>query len=220
MTTRADLRARARTELNDGGGVALWADSLLNQWITEALRAFGRQIGLEKSVTLSSVADQAGYTLPADLLQVRRVEHPSGLYRTPAPFAAGDVAPDAPLVDGLGGPTLPELLYDVWAGTLVLSPPPAAAGEPIVVRYLGAYAEPSSDASVLDVPARDEDALVLFTCGRALRWIGMDEAKRQRFERQRGADPHTLRQDYEREYQALVRQRRGRIATRRLAIRG
>jgi hypothetical protein len=219
VTTRAELRARIRSELNDGGGVALWADGLLNQWAVEALRAFGRQVGLEKSVTLASVAGQASYALPADLLQVRRVEHPSGLYRTPAPFAAGDAAPDGPLVDALGGPTLPELLYDVWAGALVLSPPPGTAGEPIVVRYVGAYAEPSSDASVLDVAAQDEDALVLFVCGRALRWIGMDEAKRQRFERQRGADPHTLRRDYDREYQTLVRQRRGRVATRRLAIR-
>jgi hypothetical protein len=157
--------------------------------------------------------------LPTDLLQVRRVEHPSGLYRTPAPFASGDASPDSPLVDGLGGPTLPELLYDVWAGALVLSPPPATSDEPIVVRYVATCAEPSSDASVLDLAAQDEDALVLFVCGRALRWIGMDEAKRQRFERQRGADPHTLRQDYDREYRTLVRQRRGRIATRRLAIR-
>src|SRR5687768_14287657 len=103
MTTRAELRARIRSELNDGGAVALWADGLLNQWTVEALRAFGRQVGLEKSVTLASVAGQASYALPSDLLQVRRVEHPSGLYRTPAPFAAGDAAPDGPLVDALGG---------------------------------------------------------------------------------------------------------------------
>jgi len=42
---------------------------------------------------------------------------------------------------------------------------------------------------MLDVEVTDEEALVLYACERALQWIGLDEAKRQRFERQRGAAP-------------------------------
>jgi hypothetical protein len=222
MTTRAEMRTRIRAELNDAGVTPLWPDERLNQWIVEGLRDLGRRVGLEKSVTLMSIQGQAGYALPADLVQVRRVEHPSGLYRTPVAFASGDAAPDAnelSFVDGFGGPTLPELLYDVWGGTLQLSPTPGATGEPIVVRYLGAYAEPIGDGGLLDVPARDEDAVLFFVCGRSMQWIAGDEAKRQRFERQRGADPIDARREYDREYTALLRQRRGRVATRRLAIR-
>jgi hypothetical protein len=222
MTTRAELRTRIRAELNDAGVTPLWPDERLNQWIVEGLRDLGRRLGLEKSVTLMSVQDQASYALPADLVQVRRVEHPSGLYRTPVAFAAGDAAPEANglhLVDCLGGPTLPELRYDVWGGTLELDPVPGTTGEPIVVRYLGAYAEPTGDGGPLDVPSRDEDAVLFFVCGRSMQWIAGDEAKRQRFERQRGADPIDARREYDREYTALVRQRRGRVAIRRLAIR-
>ena len=218
MTTRGELRARVRAELNDGGGSQLWPDERLNQWIVEGLRELGRSLGLEKSQTLVSVKDQAAYALASDVLQVRRVEHPSGFFRTPAAFASGDVASDAdPSSDPGLKPT--ALLYDVWGGQLILSPAPDAAGQAIVVRYVGAYAEPSGDASVLDVPTRDEDAVMFAVCRRALQWISVDEAKRQRFGRQRGADAGAEARRYAQEFTALVRQRRGRVATRRLAIR-
>ncbi|MFN8525644.1 MAG: hypothetical protein U0821_21310 [Chloroflexota bacterium] len=218
MTTRAQLRTTIRSELNDGGATPLWPDTLLNEWILEGLRDYGRQVGLEKSQTISSVAGQASYTLAADVIQVKRVEHPAGCFRVPAAFAAGDAVPTVDLV-GVTAPSA-ALTFEVWGGALVLSPAPDTAGQPIVVRYLGAYAEPASDASVLDVPPREEEALVFYVCRRALQWIGMDEAKRQRFERQRGADPTTAAAQYLNEYVALVRQRQGRVARRRLAVRG
>ena len=40
MTTRAELRTRIRTELNDAGGTPLWTDAALNQWIDEAIRDY------------------------------------------------------------------------------------------------------------------------------------------------------------------------------------
>ena len=218
MTTRAELRTRIRAELNDGGTAQLWPDERLNQWIVEGLRELGRSLGLEKSQTLVSVKDQAAYALASDVLQVKRVEHPSGFFRTLVPFASGDVGPEADLATD---PALKPaaLLYDVWGGQLILAPAPDAAGQAIVVRYVGAYAEPSGDASVLDVATRDEDAVVFAVCRRALQWISVDEAKRQRFERQRGADASAEARRYEQEFTTLVRQRRGRVATRRLAIR-
>ena len=92
---------------------------------------------------------------------------------------------------------------------MVLIPAPDATGEAIEVRYKGAYTVPADDVTALDVATSDEEALVLYACGRALQWIALDEAKRQRFERQRGADPSAVRQEYERRFQALHRQRRG-----------
>ncbi len=219
MTTRAELRARIRAELNDAGAVPLWGNGQLDQWITEGLRALARDgVGLEKATTLASVAEQASYALPADVVEVLRVEHPAGFFRKPVPFAAGDVAPEAELFPSDAGLRPGELLYDVYGGQLVLSPAPDGSGEAIVVRYVGAYAEPSGDGSVLDVAARDEDALVLWACARALRWIGLDESKRQRFERQRGASPAFLQGEYDRQYRRIVSQRRSR-RPRRLAIR-
>ncbi|MCC6179472.1 MAG: hypothetical protein IT305_29535 [Chloroflexi bacterium] len=222
MTTRLELRARIRSELNDSGAAVLWSDSLLDRWIVEGVRALGRAAGVERTASLTSVAGQAGYALPADALEVVRVEYPSGQVRTPLRLAGGEMTPDGSTVEsaftaactaGIGS------TYDVWAGQLVLAPTPAISGEAIVVRYRGALAEPSSDGSVLEVSSGDEDLLTAYACVRALRWIGMDEAKRQRFERQRGADPATSRHEYERSFDRMLAERRSWPRARRLVVR-
>ena len=210
MTTRSELRARIRGELNDAGPVQLWSDASLNQWMVEGLRELGRQLGLEKSVSLLSVAGHDAYSLPMDLLQVKRVEHPNGQSRVPGPESRASSSYGLGTLDsGIG-------TYDVWAGQVVLAPAPDKSGESIAVRYVAAYAEPTTDAGVLDIPARDEDAIVFYACRRAALWVAGDEAKRQRFERQLGSDPTHVARHYEGQYTTLVRQRRGRVATRRL----
>jgi hypothetical protein len=219
MTTRADLRTRIRAELNDLGATRLWPDERLNAWLVESLRWLGRELGLEKATGLTSVANQAGYALPADVVEVTRVEHPIGAFRLPIAHAGGDVAPDAALDVSSGLAAAVSGTYDVYGGQLILSPAPDRAGETIAVRYRGAYAEPPADAGVLDVPLRDEDAVLFSACARACAWLAMDEGKRQRFERQRGASPAAVAQEYDREARAVVRQRRARVASRRLVIR-
>lgn len=219
MTTRAQLRDRVRAELNDLGAIRLWPDERLNAWLVAGLRAFGRELGLEKATTIMTVAAQAGYALPADIEQVTRVEHPAGHFRQPIAFAAGDVAPEAAAPDSPLIPRPSPLAYDVYGGQLILSPAPDRAGETIAVRYRGAYAEPVADASVLDVPTRDEDAVLFYACARACEWLAMDEGKRQRFERQRGASPAAVAREYDREARSVARQRRARVQSRRLAIR-
>jgi hypothetical protein len=219
MTTRAELRNRIRAELNDLGAVPLWADARLNQWIVDGLRHLGRELPLEKSASLVTVAGQAGYALPADVLEVTRVEHPTGRFRQPVPAASGDRSPDATLLPGDAGLEPSELTYDVYGGQLILSPAPDRAGETVAVRYRGAYAEPSADATALDVPTGDEDPVVFYACARAIEWIAMDEAKRQRFERQRGASPAAVAREYDGEARSAIRQRRARVAPRRLVIR-
>ena len=219
MTTRAELRQRIRDELNDNASVKLWGDALLNQWIVEGLRELGRRLGLEKTTSLTSVASQEAYGLPADALEVIRVEHPASVMRVPGGLRSGEGA-----ADGAGGPSArtgsaSPSRYELFGGQLVLVPPPATSGDEIRGRYRGAYAEPSTDGAVLDVPARDEDLVVAYACSRALQWIGTDEAKRQRFERSRGADPSALRREYERDLVRMLRERRWYVGTRRLVAR-
>ena len=109
-----------------------------------------------------------------------------------------------------------ETSWEQWGGAVVLIPAPGATGEAIEVRYKGAYSVVSDDVTALDVESGDEEALVLYVCERALQWIGLDEAKRQRFERDRGADPLTSREGYERDFLTLARHRRGGVRPRRL----
>jgi hypothetical protein len=218
MTTRADIRARTRDELNDTGSAKLWSDVLLNRWIGEAIREWSRVVPRDRTWQTTSVANDPSYVLPSDVLEVVRVEHPPGVFRTHGGLRDGDVAPTADLsvVGSWPGLRPAQATWEQWGGELILIPAPDASGEAIEVRYKGAYGVPADDVTALEVASADEEALVLYACGRALQWIGLDEAKRQRFERQRGADPSASREQYERDFRALARQRRGGVRPRRI----
>src|SRR3954451_6637548 len=218
MTTRAEIRARVRDELNDNGGVKLWSDGLLNRWIGEAIKDWSQVAPRDRVWQTTSTANDATYVLPSDVLEVVRVEHPPGMFRVRGGLHDGDVSPTVALSDWTGTPPA-GLAWEQWGGEVVLVPAPGASGETIEVRYKGAYTVPSDDVTALDVATLDEEALVLYACERALQWIGLDEAKRQRFERQRGVDPLASRREYERDFQALARRRRGGVRPRRLAVR-
>jgi hypothetical protein len=221
MTTRADIRTHAREELNDNASVKVWSDGLLNRWIGEAVREWSRVVPRDRTWQTTSTANDPSYPLPADVLEVVRVEHPPGVFRTRSGLRDGDVSPSADL-SGLGiwsGLKPAQFNWEQWGGEVVLIPAPDVTGETIEVRYKGAYTVPTDDVTALEIAASDEEALVLYACGRALQWIALDEAKRQRFERQRGADPAVVRAAYERQFQEQVRERRGGIRTRRIVSR-
>ena len=203
MTTRAALRSLIRQELNDAGGTSLWTDSLLNEWIAEAIRLYGRALPKETTATITTVADQADYDLPADVDRVLRVELPEGV---PASLDLGS--------RGSGGS------YRTFAGSLELTPAPSTNGETIRVDYLARYAEPAADGDTLATPSADDDVLLRLTVARALRWITLDEAKRQRFERQRGASAADAAALYEREAQSLIQRRKQRVRTGALVSAG
>jgi hypothetical protein len=222
MTTRAQLLTSTRAELNDAGVTKLWSDALLQQWLAEAIRSYSARLPKEATTTLSSVAGQAAYALPSDFARVVRVEHPTRTYRVCAPLVGGDAAAEVlALVDleasvQAAGP----YTYDLYGGSLVLDPAPAASGESIVLRYLATYAEPSADGDTLATPVRDDDLLIWWVCARALDWISTDEAKRMRFERQRGASAAPTADRYLIRFDAGVRQRRQVAGSRRLVVRG
>jgi hypothetical protein len=218
MTTRSDIRGRIRDELNDNGSTKLWADALLNRWIGEATKEWSRVAPRDLTWQTTSMANAPSYTLPSDVLEVVRVEHPPGVFRVHGGLHDGDIGPGADLRVWPGRQPA-ELSWEQWGGAVFLIPAPGATGEAIEVRYKGAYSVPSDDVTALDVEGRDEEALVLYVCERALQWIGVDEAKRQRFEHERGADPLASRQAYERDFLALARRRRGGVRPRRLVVR-
>lgn len=218
MSTRATLRTTIRAELNDSGGTALWATALLDRWIADAIRAWSRDVPRERTWSQTTTANVASYAVPADWMDGVRVEHPSGYYRMRGAFAGGDVDPGALItVDPSIKPG--ALLWDVWAGNLVLSPAPGASGETVSVRYLAQYTAVTDDVTTVDVPAAEESALVWWTAARALEWLGMDEARRQRFERDRGADPLGVQRAYDQRYARMVRERNSGVRQRRAVVR-
>lgn len=219
--TRGAWRALVRAELGDENASAyLWSTALLNEWLAEAIRDFGRGVPREETAMLTTIAGQAAYDLPLGLVEVVRVEHPANAFRVFAPSVGGDWRPGAsppPGVDRRGG--APS--YDVWRGQLVLEPAPTASGEGVVVRYTTRRAEPAADADPLPVESGDEELLLLYVCARALAWIGTQEGKRQAFERERGAVALPLADAYVRRYAAALaaRARTRHGASRRLVVR-
>ena len=202
MTTRAELRQKIRDELNDNAAAKLWTDALLNDFIVQAIRAYGRDLPKQASASITAVADQEAYTLPADFDRAMRVEQPDGELRVLSSGFRGELG-----------------TYRVWGNQLTLDPAPAAAGsdQDISLEYLARYAEPAVDGDTLATPLSDDDVLVAFACADAMRWVGSDEAKRARFERQRGASPGGAAEAYERRAQAAIASRKRRLRSSTLA---
>jgi hypothetical protein len=195
VSTRASLRSLIRQELGDAGGTPLWSDALLNQWIGEAIRRYGRELPRELSTTMVVVAGQASYSLPADCDRVVRVEQPKGSQRS-----SGDRS---------------QAGYRTFAGQILLDPPPGATGsdQDLRLEYLGRYAEPAADADVIATPPGDDDLLMGLVCASALRWIDLDEAKRQRFERERGASAGETARWYRTRAEEAIALRKRRVRT-------
>jgi hypothetical protein len=224
VTTRAGLRALIRGELGDQGAATTWLDAQLNQWLVEGIRDYSRRLPKPSTTTLASVADQADYALPSDCLSVARVEHPAGFFRVPDPRAGGDLIDPLSLSSSQVPRVLVEQLgYDIWGayGSLILTlqPAPSAGSEEIKVRYLASWGEPANDVATLAVPTVDEQLIIWFVAARALEWLGTEEAKRQRFEQQRGASPEVMVRTYRGNYERALSGREG-MPRRRLVIRG
>jgi hypothetical protein len=219
-TTRAAWRALVRAELGDEAATKLWSDALLNAWLNEAIRDYGRAVPREATATLTTVASQTAYTLPSDLVQVVRVEHPTNTFRVFARRVGGDWVDPTPDPSPTGRGESGRYGYDVWGGQLLLEPAPTASGESIGVRYVARRTEPTSDGDALPVEDGDVELLTLYVCGRALDWITSQEAKRQAFERDRGASASATAAGYAGRYAAelAARRRQGRPG-RRLVLR-
>jgi hypothetical protein len=217
MTTRTTLRTTIRTELNDSGGTPLWADALLNEFINQAIRSYGRELPKQASTSLTVVAGTAAYNLPADFDRAIRVKQPDDTIRVFDPLDRGDTDElGSSQSSGATSRTRGSWGYRIWASQIVLNPIPTSAGstQNITLDYDARYAEPAADGDTIATPASDDDVLQALVCANALRWIGSDEAKRQRFQQSRGASPTGMAQAYQtRALQAIaVRKRRLRIS--------
>jgi hypothetical protein len=155
MTSRAELRDRVRVELGDTVATYLWSDATLNEWIGAAIEEWSRLAPPQRSLTLTTVSGTLIYTLA--------VAHQGILSVT----AAGR---DVPLDESLWGEQ-----SDGTVQRLALEFDPGAAS--YTLEYLGWYALPAADASVLEVAGNAERALVFRVCSRALGWLESQRGK-------------------------------------------
>jgi hypothetical protein len=201
LTTRATLRQSIRDELNDNGSTKLWSDGLLNSYIAEAIRAYSREAPEEASGTLDVTANVETVALPARFIRAVRVEQPAGALRYPLSTMRtyeGTFTGLSQLIDfeSRVGEAGGRPGYRIWGGNVVLDPAPTSDDDDGTIDYYRSYAEPSADGDTLATPSVDDDLLIRLVCARALDWISTDEAKRMRFERQRGVSAISMADHY------------------------
>lgn len=221
MTTRSGLRTTIRQELNDTGGTPLFSDAQLNEWLNQAVRTYSRELPEEASTTVTVVADQASYALPARTLRVMRVEQPKDSLRFPISGSRTSLAGPGELIDlerrVIGAGTHG---YRVFGGNLILDPTPTTIGadEDVRLEYLRAYAEPAADNDTLATPATDDNVLVHLVCAAALHHVGTDEAKRVRYQEARGTPPGPMATSYRERAMSALASRTNRLRSRTLEL--
>lgn len=163
MTTLAQLAARAAGALDDAA-YAHWSQARLEEWCIEGLREYSQTHPRTLTTTISCVAGQRDYDLPADVLDVVTVEYPAGefprrlLRQAFALDDAFDAAPDAFFVQWSGSAVLDAALW--------LSAYPGA-GETIDVVYTAPHDLTIVSGGTLTIPGDHEHVLVLFVVWKA-----------------------------------------------------
>ncbi|MDX1664832.1 MAG: hypothetical protein R3272_13655 [Candidatus Promineifilaceae bacterium] len=77
MTTLAQLADRAQVILDDAAE-AVWSQATIEALAVDAIREYSTHFPRRRSTTISAVADQNVYALPADFQSLVSVEYPAG----------------------------------------------------------------------------------------------------------------------------------------------
>ena len=187
MTTRADLRASLRVRLEDPTPAPLWIDAVLHDFLREALHRYSARFLLQQTETIPASGGELVLPLtgPATERDIARVRLPNGTVLSRA--VAGDPTPG----------------WSLWNGALVLTVP-AVAGT-WSVDYLALRELPDDDVTPIELPAGDEEIVVLMAASGALLRRSVEVGKR-------GLDTSSLAlvrvaEAYERAAESLIRAR-------------
>lgn len=151
VITAQTLVNRAQNALSDASEVT-WSETLLLEWLNEAIRAYSRLFKRERETTITTTSGLHTYALPTDFHRAISIEYPTG--------------DDPPTYLARAHYTLPAFwqnpYYDILEGdtfdiTIGQSP---EAGETITIRYQADHDFALTPSSTVTVPQRHHDALV------------------------------------------------------------
>ena len=165
MATRAELRAALRQRLEDTTLSPLWDDTMLNEALAGAIRAYGLRVPKQvvtQVVIAAGVTEAAVPAVTGDPGRLVRLIDPRGRI---VPAAAGD--PAAGLV---------AQSWRWWDGALRLSQP--ALGGTWRLEHLAPRQVPTADAGEVDIAAGDDELIVTLALAAALGRRATADAKR------------------------------------------
>ena len=160
MTTRSDLRASLRVRLEDPTPAPLWTDAVLHDFLRAALHRASARFPRQMTETLVATGGElvlplAGPALERDIVRVHR---PDGTVLCSS--VPGDPTPG----------------WSFWSGALVLNTPAPAGSWRI--DYLALLELPDDDVTAIDLPAGDEEVVVLLAASGALLRRSVEVGKR------------------------------------------
>jgi len=180
MTTRVDIAGRVRAELGDPGPQFVWSNELLYRWLGEGLTRLSSDMPSLRNVALTVFTGATQYPLFGLAIGprgVQAVEYPDG-HKLPMGetrqqnegYGLLSIQPFEncwELVRRTGGS------YELW-----LRYPVSGSQSYITVWAYSVYAIPVSDSDTLEVYGFDEELLIWWICGRAVRWLAQQRGKR------------------------------------------
>ena len=172
MTTRADIRASLRLQLEDSDIAPLWDDSVLNDAIDIAIGvdggAFPRQV--TTGLTVAAGATRVDSPVPIDGRLIARVIDALGILVTPWPL---DLEHGSSHSRGQGQ------AWRWWGDTLILAEPVAASAAGIwTIEHLSGRQLPTTDGDTIDILPGDEPILLALAESAILSRRASEDAKR------------------------------------------
>ncbi len=160
MATRADLRANLRNRLEDPTPTPLWSDALLHEFLQEAMHRYSARFPTQRTEIVSAAGGETTLPLadPVTERDIARVRLPNGELLPRA--VEGDPAPG----------------WFCWNGAIALQTP-APAGSWQIDRFT-LRELPADDITPLDLPAGDEEIIVLHAAASALLRRSVEAGKR------------------------------------------
>ncbi len=223
-TTMASLRTKIRRELKDPSGTK-FDNAELGQYIEEAINDYSAHFPKEKQTIIALDPDLTDYQMPDDTLMIQRVKvtdnDGNSRYMKPRAYKAGeDIRTNPATYWKLGINRLAPGTTRYYSGhyeyrdgwiTLDFNP---ETGDTMTVDYGAYYPQPVFDGVPLEVPARDEELLILYVCGKATARIEWQDANLSRWKEKGSRDDSPLELPYNKyfaAYREKIRERKSRV---------
>ena len=167
----SDLIDEVQNDLNDAGA-AVWSETLLLQWLNDAIRDYSLEFPRRRTGTITAVASTHKYNLPADHLETISVEYPTA--EDPPAYLILKAYTD----DGFWNN---DDYFDVVLNhdqetddELWISDSPAG-GETITVEYTAYHPHNLTSGEYTTVPSEHHHILRTYVLARATEWLQMAE---------------------------------------------
>lgn len=159
--TVTQIKARVTTQFGDTDGAQVVDASIIN-WVNDAMREITQQQDLLQKVGSSnSVANQAQYNLPTDVLHIRRLAYSGFALQQITIEDANNLVPGSSESVAQGYPVGTPISYWIYANQINLYPAPSVSiASGITIYYTRQPTVVTSTSDTPELPAEYDNRIV------------------------------------------------------------